>query len=97
VWTIGAAMLLRPWLQRWLQGLRPWRFTIAVNAVIMSLFLWHMTAFLLAILTLWPLGIGQQHETGARFWLEKVPYLVVAGAYLLGIVAIVGRFERPKV
>jgi peptidoglycan/LPS O-acetylase OafA/YrhL len=97
VWTIGAALLLRPWLQRWLQGPRPWRFTIAVNAVIMTLFLWHMTAFLLAILTLWPLGIGQQHETGARFWLEKIPYLVVAGAYLVGIVAVVGRFERPKV
>ncbi len=31
---------------------------IAVNAVIMTLFLWHMTAFLLAILTLWPLERG---------------------------------------
>ena len=96
MWTIGAAMLLRPRLQRWLQHPRPWRFTIGVNAVIMTLFLWHMTAFLLAIFTLWPLGIGHQHETGVRFWLEKIPYLVVAGAYLVGIVALVGRFERPK-
>ena len=97
VWTIGAAMLLRPWLRRWLERPGPWRFTIAVNAVIMTLFLWHMTAFLLAVLTLWPLGIGQQHETQLRYWLEKIPYLVVAGAYLVGIVALVGRFERPKV
>jgi len=96
IWTIGAAMLLRPRLQRWLERPRPWRFTIGVNAVIMTLFLWHMTAFLLAIFTLWPLGIGQQHETGVRFWLEKVPYLALSGAYLAGIVVIFGRFERPK-
>jgi acyltransferase-like protein len=96
VWTIGAAMLLRPRLRRWLEHPRPWRFTIAVNAVIMTLFLWHMTAFLLAVLTLWPLGIGQQHVAGVRFWLEKIPYLLLAGAYLVGIVALVGRFERPK-
>jgi hypothetical protein len=95
VWTIGAAMLLRPRLRRWLERPAPWRYTIAVNAVIMTLFLWHMTAFLLAVLTLWPLGVGRQHETQARYWLEKIPYLVVAGAYLAGIVAVVGRFERP--
>jgi fucose 4-O-acetylase-like acetyltransferase len=97
VWTIGAAMLLRPRLRRWLERPGPWRFTIGVNAVIMTLFLWHMTAFLLAVLTLWPLGVGQQHETQARYWLEKIPYLVVSGAYLAAIVALVGRFERPKV
>ncbi len=28
VWSIGAAMLLRPALQRWLRRPRPWRFTI---------------------------------------------------------------------
>ncbi len=96
VWTIGAAMLLRPRLQRWLQRPGPWTFTISVNAVIMTLFLWHMTAFLLSVLTLWPLGIGRQHETGLRFWLEKIPYVAVSGAYLLAIVALAGRFERPK-
>jgi hypothetical protein len=50
VWSIGAAMLLRDRLSRWLRRPRPWKFTIAVNGVIMTLFLWHMTAYLLAIL-----------------------------------------------
>ena len=58
IWTIGAVMLLRPYLQRWLQRRRPWKATIAVNAVIMTLFLWHMTAFLCAVLVLWPLGLA---------------------------------------
>lgn len=96
VWTIGAVMLIRPRLQRWLQRPRPWRFTIGVNAVIMTLFLWHMTAFLFAMFALWPLGLGQQHTTGVRFWAEKIPYVGVAGAFLAGIVLLVGRFELPK-
>ena len=54
-------MLLRPLVTRWLQHRRPWTFTIAVNSVIMTLFLWHMTAYLLAVLLMWPLGLG--HET----------------------------------
>ena len=61
VWTIGAAMLLRPALTRWLRRARVWKATIVVNGVIMTLFLWHMTAFLLAVLLLWPLGLGHEH------------------------------------
>ena len=59
LWTLGAVMLIKPFLDRWLQHERPWRFTIVVNARIMTLFLWHMTAFLLALLALWPLGSGR--------------------------------------
>ncbi|MGZ5291506.1 MAG: hypothetical protein ACXWEH_04170, partial [Actinomycetota bacterium] len=60
VWSVGAVMLLRPAITRWLERPRAWKATIAANAVIMSLFLWHMTAYLLAILALWPLGIGRE-------------------------------------
>ena len=70
VWSIGAVMLLRPRLIRWLQHRRPWMFTITVNGVIMTLFLWHMTAYLLAVLLLWPHGYGardrQHHAMVAR-------------------------------
>ena len=64
-------MLLRRGPDRWLQRPRPWRFTIAVNGVIMTLFLWHMTAYLLAILLLWPLGFGHQQDSTARWWRER--------------------------
>ena len=73
---------------------RPWRFTIVVNARIMTLFLWHMTAFLLALLLLWPLGFGREQDSTARWWLERPLWFVVPGAILLGLVAIFGRFER---
>jgi hypothetical protein len=96
VWTIGAVLLLKPRLDRWLQRDRPWRFTIVVNARIMTLFLWHMTAFLLALLVLWPLGFGREQDSTARFWLEKPLYLLVAGAILLGLIAVFGRFEHGR-
>ncbi|MCA1727695.1 MAG: acyltransferase, partial [Actinobacteria bacterium] len=57
-WSIGAVMLLRGRLTAWLRRPGPWKATIVVNRVIMTLFLWHMTAYLLAILGLWPLGFG---------------------------------------
>jgi fucose 4-O-acetylase-like acetyltransferase len=96
VWSIGAVMLLRPGLRRWLERERRWRATIAVNAMIMTLFLWHMTAYLLAILALWPLGLGHQADSTARWWAERVVWEVVPAAILAAIVLGVGRFERVR-
>jgi hypothetical protein len=96
IWTIGAAMLLRPRLQRWLQGRRPWKATIVVNGVIMTLFLWHMTAFLGAVLVLWPLGLAREHDSTAAWWLQRPLIIGVATAFLVGLIAVFGRFERPR-
>jgi hypothetical protein len=62
----------------------------------MTLFLWHMTAFLLALLVLWPLGFGREQDSTARFWLEKPLWFLVAGLILLGLIAVFGRFERGR-
>jgi hypothetical protein len=97
VWTIGAVLLLRPALARWLERPGPWKATIGLNGVIMTLFLWHMTAFLLAVLTLWPLGVGGQTDTDASWWLERPLWIAVSAGYLAGFVALFGRFERPVV
>ena len=96
IWTIGAAMLLRPTLQRWLQARRPWKATIVLNSVIMTLFLWHMTAFLFAVWVLWPFGLAQEHDSTAAWWLQRPLILGVSAAFLVGLIAIFGRFERPR-
>lgn len=96
IWAIGAAMLLRPALTRWLEHARVWKVTIALNSVIMTLFLWHMTAFLLAILTVWWLGFGHEHTSSVRWWLERPLWIGLPAAYLVGLVAVLGRFERPR-
>jgi hypothetical protein len=69
---------------------------ITVNTVVMTLFLWHMTAFLLAVLVLWPLGLGQQGDTTTSWWLERPLWELVPAAFLVPIVAAFGRFERPR-
>jgi fucose 4-O-acetylase-like acetyltransferase len=97
IWTIGAVMLLKPRLDRWLRRDRPWRFTIVVNARIMTLFLWHMTAYLLALLLLWPLGFGREQDSTARWWMERPIWELVPAAILLALVGVFGRFERPPV
>jgi hypothetical protein len=93
-WSIGAVMLLRNRLSRWLQQERPWKAVILTNGVIMTLFLWHMTAYLIAILLLWPLGFGRVGATSLRWWLERPLWVAVPGVLLVGIIAIFGRFER---
>jgi fucose 4-O-acetylase-like acetyltransferase len=97
IWSIGAVMLLRPTLARWLERPGPWKVTIFLNSIIMTLFLWHMTAYLIAILFLWPLGFGHQADSTARWWLERPLWLVVPGIILAALVAIFGRFEaKPR-
>ena len=96
IWAVGAAMLLRPQLSRWLAKRRPWKATISVNGVIMTLFLWHMTAYLLAILVLWPLGLGHQTGSTAKWWLERPAWIFVPGLILAGLVRVFGRFERAS-
>ena len=96
LWTIGAVLLLWPYLQRWLAHRRVWKATILLNSVIMTLFLWHMTAFLLAIFVLWPIGLMREHDSTAVWWLQKPVIYAVATAFLVGLIAVFGRFERPR-
>ena len=93
IWIIGVAILLREPLTTWLQRARVWKATIAVNAVIMTLFLWHMTAYLVAILVLWPLGFGRESTPTLRWWTERPSWILVPGLLLAGLVALFGRFE----
>jgi fucose 4-O-acetylase-like acetyltransferase len=93
-WSIGAAMLFRDRLSRWLQRPGAWKAVVLTNSVIMTLFLWHMTAFLLAVLALWPLGFGVEDATSLRWWLERPLWIAVPGVFLVALVAIFGRVEQ---
>jgi hypothetical protein len=53
-----------------------------------------MTAFLIAILALWPLGLGQQGDTSASWWMERPIWELVPATVLAAILWVVGRFER---
>jgi hypothetical protein len=66
------------------------------NSIIMTLFLWHMTAFLLAVPVLWPLGFGRETSGTTAWWLERFLWVGLPTVFLASIVAVFGRFERPR-
>lgn len=92
---IGLVLLLRDPLERWLRRRRPWTAVVAVNSVIMTVFLWHMSAVVLVSIVLYLSGWLPNSEVGSAAWfLWKVPWVAVLGLVLTGLVVLFGRFER---
>ncbi|MDQ3956706.1 MAG: acyltransferase [Actinomycetota bacterium] len=94
VWLVGLAMLLRPAISRWLGGARNWAAIVSVNSVIMTVYLWHLTALLVAVVVLYPLGFPQPAGGSAGWWLSRIPWIACLTVLLAGFVAVFGRFER---
>ncbi|MDQ4025842.1 MAG: acyltransferase family protein, partial [Actinomycetota bacterium] len=96
MWLISAAMLVRRPVTRWLQGTRPWRAVIAANSMIMTVFLWHLTALLVGVLALYPLGFPQPAGGSAEWWLLRPVWLALLVVLLVPFVVAFGRFERGR-
>jgi fucose 4-O-acetylase-like acetyltransferase len=97
MWLIAAAMLARGRATRWLQGSRPWKAVIAANSMIMTIFLWHLTALLVGVLALYPLGFPQPAGGTSDWWLLRPVWLAVLTVLLVPFVVAFGRFERPRI
>jgi hypothetical protein len=96
VWLVGMAMLLRERVSEWLAKKRPWMAVIAANSMIMTVYLWHLTAYLIAILLLYPICLGHPTDSTASWWLQRPIWIVVPAAILVALVSMFRRFERPK-
>ena len=82
VWLAGLAMLIRPAVTRWLRRPRPWTVVVTAGSALMTVFLWHLTALVLAVLALHPLGLTDL-TPGTALWWALRPVWVLAGAALL--------------
>ena len=49
IWLVSLTMLARTRVTSWLQRSRPWSAVIAANSMIMTVFLWHLSAMLVAV------------------------------------------------
>ena len=93
----GVVLLLRPAADRWLRRSRVWVAVVAVNAVVLTVFLWHMVPVVIVGTTLVAGGVLPQHDVGSgAWWAWRVPWLVILATLLVAIVAVVGRWERPR-
>ncbi|MBL4770735.1 MAG: acyltransferase [Planctomycetes bacterium] len=94
---IGLLLSIQEPMKRCLKGLRFWAATVLINGMIMTLFLWHMTAMILTVGVAHLLGdLGLTAEpNSATWWAQKPIWLIACTASLLIAVALFGRFERP--
>jgi hypothetical protein len=96
VFQIGVALLLRPAANRWLARRGPWRAVIAANSVIMTVFLWHMTAYVAAVAVVEALGGELGNEATTEWWLQRPLWLVLPGLALAPMVRTFRTWERPR-
>lgn len=95
---LGLALLLRDPSKRWLRRTRPWMVVIAVNAVILTMFLWHMSATVLATVALHLAGLLPTPPVGSARWLLwQLPWVAILTLVLAGLVAVFGPVERRGV
>jgi hypothetical protein len=95
-WLVGLVVLARPFVTRWLERPRVWTAVVALNGVIMTVFLWHLTALLLAVFVLLPRGWFPTPAAGtAAWWATRPLWFAVLLVVLGGLVAVFGRLERP--
>jgi fucose 4-O-acetylase-like acetyltransferase len=95
----GLLLSIESPMRRWLAKTTPWTGVVLINGMIMTVFLWHLTASTLAIGGAMLLGnTGLQVTPGTGLWWALRPawlgvYLLVLLPFALGF----GRFERSGV
>lgn len=96
-WLAGLVVLARGPVTRWLRRPRVWTAVVAANGVVMTVFLWHLTA-LFGLAEGWVFLDGPLPAAGgASWWLLRPFWLGLLIVVLVPLVAAVRRFERPAV
>ncbi|WP_344750759.1 acyltransferase, partial [Micromonospora olivasterospora] len=91
---LGLILLLREPARRWLRRPGPWQAVIAVNAVVLTVFLWHLTAVLLLVGLLDAAGALPTPPVASAAWFAwRVPWLLMLAVLLAGLVAVFGPVE----
>ncbi len=94
VWLIGLAMFLRRILNPWLARRGPWVTVIAANTMIMTLYLWHLTAFIIVFYLLYPIGLWRIADGSLLWWLMRPLWIILPALVLSIFIRFFGRFER---
>ena len=92
----GLLLSIESPMRRWLSRATAWTAVVLVNSMIMTVFLWHLTASTLAIgCALWFNNIGLELVPGSGTWWGMRPaWLLVYLLALLPFAIGFGRFER---
>lgn len=92
---LGLAYLTRAPLNRWLRRQRPWTAVVAMNSVVLTIFLWHMAAALAAAVLLYGTETLPAVDVGTTtWWLVRVPWLLGCLVMLAVLVSAFAAIER---
>jgi len=93
---LGVILGTQPMVRRLTVRSRPWHAVVAISGVVMTLYLWHLSAMSLVAATgLFAFdGAAFRIEPGTtRWWVTRPLWLAVLLAVTLGLVAVFARFE----
>jgi fucose 4-O-acetylase-like acetyltransferase len=96
VWAIAAVLLVRPALARCLRSDRAWAPVQRLNGIVMTLFLWHMTAYFAVLAVLASCGLPLPPDPTAAWWAERPLFLALPAVALVPLVWAFSRFERAQ-
>lgn len=93
----GLILLLRRPADRWLARSGPWAAVVAVNSVVLTVYLWHMVPILVVAPALVLTGVLPQYPIGSAAWLLlRLPWLAALAIVLIVLVAVFARAERHR-
>jgi hypothetical protein len=75
-----------------------WTATVLLNGMIMTVYLWHLTAFVFVMVAAWLLGgVGLNVEPGSSaWWLARPIWFALYIATLLPLIGLFARFEQVR-
>ncbi len=94
----GLLLALEVPMRRWLSHARPWTATVLINGMIMTVFLWHLTASTLVIgaaLLLGDIGLAVPPGSGT-WWAVRPVWMLLYALALIPFAVGFGRFERAS-
>lgn len=96
IWQCGAMLIVETAANRWLVRARVWLVVVLANSMVMTLYLWNMTALVLAAVVLFPTGLAPQPEPLSAAWWWLRPAWIIACAICLAPFLFAFRWaERP--
>lgn len=92
----GVALALEPSGRRMLDNISVWTGVVLVNGMIMTIYLWHLTAFVVVMVAAWLLGgIGLEVAPGSSaWWLARPLWFACYIAASFPLILAFARFER---
>jgi hypothetical protein len=96
-WQCGAMLLLEDGANRWLARTRPWLGVVIANSMVMTFYLWNMTAVVFAAVLLFPTGIAPQPEPlSAAWWWLRPAWILICAICLMPFLFGFRWAERPS-